>query len=272
MRIQRKLGINVDCLRGQLDRLSTMELARKIGFEAITTAGAYTLEEVTALKAKADELRMEFPYLHAPYKGINALWGGDEEAADMMRQITETVDAASACGVPALVFHVSSGWNPPSINDIGLSHFDTLVDYAEKKGVILDIENQRKLGYVTCMMDRYEHRDSVRFCFDCGHAHAMTSSVGWQDIFAHKLAATHIHDNMGQKVDENGKDGDLHWLPLDGTYDYHTMMKKLDKYGYDGPLMLEVFRTRRADYEAMTPEEFLTTAYDRIRRISQMGE
>ncbi len=270
--MKRKLGLNVDCLRTRLDNLSTMELARKIGFESITSAGLYTLEEISPLKKRADELGMDLPYLHAPYKGINALWGSDEEAADMMRQITEMIDAVAACGVPAVVFHVSSGWNPPAINDRGLSHFDAIVDYAEEKGVVLCIENQRKVGYVSYMMDRYENRDAVRFCFDCGHEHSMTQTVSWQDIFTTKLTATHIHDNMGQRVDENGKDGDLHWLPLDGTFDYHTMMRKLDTYGYEGPLMLEVFNLRRADYQEMTPEEFLSTAYDRIKRISLMGE
>ena len=255
-----------------MDALSTMELARKIGFESITSAGVYTLEGIAPLKAKADELGMELPYLHAPYKGINALWGNDEEAADMMRQIKGMIDAAATCGIPALVFHLSSGWNPPSINDVGLTHFDTLVSYAEEKGVVLCIENQRKVGYVTYMMDRYEHRDIVRFCFDCGHEHCCTTTVRWQDIFTTKLMATHIHDNMGQKVDENGKDGDLHWLPLDGTYDYHTMMRKLDDYGYEGPLMLEISIARRADYEEMSPEQFLTTAYDRIKRVSLMGK
>ena len=50
------------------------------------------------------------------------------------------------------------------------------------------------------------------------------------------------------------------------------MMRKLSKYGYAGPLVLEVFYAARAEYKKWTAEEFLATCYDRIKRISRMGE
>jgi sugar phosphate isomerase/epimerase len=48
------------------------------------------------------------------------------------------------------------------------------------------------------------------------------------------------------------------------------MMRKMDKYGYDGVLMLEVFRGARDDYKKLSSEAFLATAYDRIVRISKI--
>ena len=266
--MKRKLGINTDCLRGLRDDVFALELAHKLGFEAFTTANADP-EQVSALKKRADELGMEFAYLHAPFKGINALWGEENDACrEMTDKINSAIDVAAECGIPAIILHVSSGWDAPSITDAGLARYDGFVDYAEKKGVIVALENVRVLGNVAYLADRYEHRDNVRFCFDCGHEHCYTKTVSWLDIFTDRLVATHIHDNMSRPDEDKVSDRDTHWLPLDGTYDYHTMMKKLDKYSYEGPLMLEVFRTMRADYKEMSAEEFMSTAYDRLKRIS----
>jgi hypothetical protein len=44
----------------------------------------------------------------------------------------------------------------------------------------------------------------------------------------------------------------------------------MDKYGYEGPLVLEVFRGARGDYKALSAEEFMLTCYDRIKRISKL--
>ncbi len=269
--MKRKLGINTDCLRELLDDVSMLELAYKIGFEAFTTGNADSVT-VAALKKKADELGMEFSFLHAPYKGINALWEDGEEAREMFGKIIDAIDTASACGVPSVILHVSSGWNPPPVNDLGLSRYDALVDYAAEKGIIIAFENLRCVGNLAYLMERYEHRDNVRFCFDCGHEHCYTKTVSWLDIFTDRLVATHIHDNMGRPFEDKVTDRDTHWLPFDGTYNFHEMMRKLDKYGYEGPLVMEVFRTVRADYKEMAPEEFVTTAYERIKRISLMGE
>ena len=78
--MERKLGINTDCLRGLLDEVSTLKLAHEAGFEVMTTA-QIELSKVAELKDNAVRLGVEFPFLHSPYKGINDMWldceGGD---------------------------------------------------------------------------------------------------------------------------------------------------------------------------------------------------
>ena len=266
--MKRKLGINTDCLYGLLDEVSTLELAKKIGFETFTT-GTTELREVAALKEKADALGMDFPFLHSPFKGINNMWLEGEEYRAVYGGIVEAIDSASACGVEAVVIHASSGWQAPPVNDLGLSRFDALVKYARDKGVTLAFENLRVLGNLAYLIDRYEHEQNVRFCYDCGHEHCYTKTVSWIDIFTNKIVATHIHDNLGRPFDDKTTDRDTHWLPFDGSFNYHKMMSKLDKYGYSGPLMLEVFRNAKEDYAKLSAEEFLKTSYDRIKRISE---
>lgn len=269
--MKRKLGINTDCLGGLLDEISTLQLAREVGFEAITTSTT-EMGAVSALKEKADALGMTFPFLHAPYGGINGMWSGGESYRTVYDGILEAIDSAAACSVPSVVLHVSSGWQAPPVNDLGLSRFDALVEYASDKGVTLAFENLRMLGNLACLIDRYEHKQNVRFCYDCGHEHCYTKTISWIDIFTNKIVATHIHDNLGRPFEDKTTDRDTHWLPFDGTFDYHAMMGKLDKYGYTGPLVLEVFRGARGDYRNLSAEEFLTTAYDRIQRISELNQ
>lgn len=267
--MKRKLGINTDCLWGLLDETESLRLAKKTGFEAFTT-GMTDLRGVSELKNEADKLGMDFPFLHAPFGGINNMWLDGDNYKEIFAGMTEAIDSASACGVSAVVVHVSSGWNAPTVNDLGLSRFDTLVDYAASKNVTVAFENLRMVGNLTCLMDRYEKNSSVRFCYDCGHAHCYTNPVEWLDIFTNKLIATHIHDNMSRPIYDKSTDPDSHWLPFDGTFNYHEMMKKMDKYGYEGPLVLEVFRGAREDYKALSAEKFMLTCYDRIKRISKL--
>ena len=267
--MQRKIGINTDCLRGETDELTVLSMAHEIGFECFTTS-AFTLPEVAALKNRADALGMDFPFLHAPYRGINAMWLEGDGHLPLYEGMVTAIDSAAACGVSAVITHVSSGWQAPPVCDLGLSRYDALVAHAEEKGVTLAFENLRMVGNLACLMDRYANRDAVRFCFDCGHEHAYTKTVSWPDIFTDKMVATHIHDNPGRDFYDKESNPDLHWLPFDGTYNYHSMMRRLDAYGYAGPLVLEVFRSMREDYMALSDKAFLETAYERIKRISTL--
>ena len=98
-----------------------------------------------------------------------------------------------------------------------------------------------------------------------------TKTVSRIDIFTDKIVATHIHDNLSRPFGDKTQDPDSHWLPFDGTFDYHRMMRKLDKYGYAGPLILKVYRGVREDYKRLSAEEFMLTAYDRLKRIADIN-
>lgn len=265
--MKRLLGINTDCLSGLTDELTTLSLAKAIGFESITSA-LIDKASVYALKERATALGVAFPFLHAPFRGINAMWETGDGYLPLFQGMCEAIDSASACEVSSVVIHVSSGWQAPPVCDLGLSRYDALVAYAEERGVTLAFENLRKVGNLCCLADRYENRDAVRFCFDSGHEHCYTKTVRWLDIFTDKLVATHLHDNPGRPFADKTNDFDYHLLPFDGTYDYAQMMRKLDEYGFGGALTLEVYHTACEDYKQMRAEEFLATAYDRVKRIS----
>ena len=54
-------------------------------------------------------------------------------------------------------------------------------------------------------------------------------------------------------------------MPFDGDIDYKKMMDSLNKIGYKGSLMLEIFCPN-----TMTAEEFVKTAYERAERLSKL--
>ena len=265
---KRKLGIICECIQGE-DALITLERMKNAGFECFFS-GAIQEERVRALKEKADSLGLEFQFIHAPFAGINAMWQEGDEYQKIWNGMTEAIASASACGVPIVICHVSSGWKAPEINELGLSRFDALVDFAEQRNVIVAFENLRKVGNLAYFVDRYEERDCVRFCYDCGHEHCYTKTVPWMDIFCHRTICTHIHDNFGRGWEKTG-DPDIHLLPFDGNCDYRQMMRKLNEYDYAGSLMLEV-NNHREPYRAMDPDAFLQDCYQRVSKIAALGE
>ena len=267
--MKRKLGINVDCLRGIKTDLETLEIAHELGFEAFFV-GARRLEEIAALKKRGDELGMDFEFIHAPFGGINEMWMPGMGYLTMFNAMKETIDTAAACGIPTVITHVSSGWTPPQVNDLGFSRYDDIVLYAKEKGVTIAFENLRMLGNLAVMVDRYEKMDNVMYCYDCGHEHCYTKTVSWLDIFTTRLLCTHIHDNPGRPFEDKVNDYDYHWLPFDGSVNYERMMRKLDEYGYKGSLMLEMNIHVRPEYKEMGCEAFMKAAFDRIKKISEM--
>lgn len=265
--MQRKLGIVASCLDG-VSELDALKKIKDAGFETFFT-GAYKNDDVRAIKGRADELGLKYEFIHAPFRGINQMWMPGVGYDKIFGQMKESIDSASNNGVPTVITHVSSGWHPPQVNDLGLSRYDELVLYARDRGVVLAFENLRLLGNLACLVDRYEGMDNVRFCFDCGHEHCYTKTVSLLDVFTTRVCCTHIHDNHGRALDDKINDFDEHLLPFDGTYNYERMMRKLDEYGYSGSLMLEVGQ-HTEEYRQMSAEAFLATAYERIKKISQM--
>ena len=263
--MKRKIGINADCCRRDGNAYSDIIKLREYGFEHFFISDLKGSFE--KYRSVGESVGMSFDFIHAPFRGINDMWLEGEGYRNIFGSMKLAVDHASAQGVPVVIIHLSSGWVPPEINELGFSRFDQLVDYAAKKKVTVAIENLRAKDNVLAAMERYKDRENVRYCYDAGHEYCYTPGVDWIKIFGDKLICTHIHDNMGYDPDI---DPDFHYLPFDGTLDYADMIRRLDEVGYTGTLTLEVFNTTREEYKSMTKDEFFKTCYDRIKKISEM--
>ncbi len=268
--IRRKLGIISECLYG-VPSAEALPLIKEAGFECYFTE-LYEYEDVCQLKAVGDRIGLTLEFIHAPFGNINSMWLSGMGYLDIYKKMITSIDTASALNVPAVIIHVSSGWKSPEINDLGLARYDSLVEYAIKKGVKIAFENLRKIGNLSYFADRYAGISEVGFCYDVGHEHCYTKYIRWMDVFRERMIATHIHDNFGRTDVEGDDDPDLHILPFDGNADYEHMMRDIDKYRFGGALILEVSNNSNArpDYLEMSHKEFLKTAYDRIKKISEM--
>lgn len=262
----RKLGIIADCIQNQPPE-TNLPLLKEVGFDCFFT---HHTDEATIrrLKKESENLRLDFEFIHGPLHGSNDLWQAGDAYKPLFKEILQTVDNAKNYGVSTVILHVSSGWTPPPVCDVGLQRFDCIVDYATKRGVKLAFENLRKLGNLACLMERYENEQSVGFCYDCGHEHCYTKTVPFLDLYHDKLLCTHIHDNFG-KTDDLSANDDLHLLPFDGNLDFQKVAQKCKEYGYAGSFMLEVFNHRI--YETMSAKAFLTLAFERLKKLQDLG-
>lgn len=262
-----KLGIIADCLPGVAD-IDALEKIRNAGFDMIFTCETDPAV-VCKMREKCDRLGLTIDFLHAPFDFINNFWLPGLAYRDLRNAIYSSIDAASAAGVPAVVCHVSSGWFPPQLCDVGFEHFDALVDYALSKNVKVAFENLRKVGNLAAIMERYEKIPEVGFCYDCGHEHCYTETVHFLELYGDRVFCTHIHDNHGRSKDDYWGDPDEHLMPFDGDIDYVDMMKRLRQTSYGGALTLEI--DQKGPYLEKSHEEFLQIAYERIKRISALA-
>lgn len=204
--------------------------------------------------------------LHAPFDKINDMYkeeGGDE----MLARLKDGVDKCAKYDIPVLIVHLSSGRPMPEINELGEKRFKALFDYADEKGVIIAIENQRYRENIEYFMGKYKN---LKFCWDNGHEATFSDGVKFMPLFGDRLVALHIHDN------ECGVDTDNHVLPFDGNIDFEEVAKILAENGYTGTLMLEVSKGSDFEgvkiYENLTNDEFVKKAAESVRKLSDMVE
>ena len=265
-KMNRALGINASCLP-DLTEYDALDKIKTAGFETVFSEVS-DLKTVCAIREKCDRLGLALEFLHAPFARINDFWCGGYDYLGIRDGIKSSIDSAAAAGVPIVIVHVSSGWFPPQVCDLGFARFDELVEHAISKKVKIAFENLRKFGNHAVIMERYETIPEVCFCYDCGHEHCYTETVDFLSIYGNRTLCTHIHDNFGRDKEDVFKDGDYHLLPFDGNIDYADMMARIKKAGYTCSLMLEVYK--RGIYKEMTDEDFLYTAYSRILKISKL--
>ena len=203
---------------------------------------------------------IEIESCHAPFDGINNMWLAGEAGDRMYQRLTNSVDACAEYNIPVVVVHLSSGKNPPRMNDIGFERYDRLMQYAREKGVMVAYENIRKLDNVAYMMENYP---DAGFCWDVGHEACYMYGMEFMPLFGKRMVAIHFHDNTGVY------DEDMHWLPYDGVIDMDRAARHFAKSGYQKSLMLEVDQ-RSAGVPDL--EEFYNRAHAAAIRFAERVE
>jgi len=237
-------------------------MLKKAGFDSIIL-GWDNSEIATRVDrvwlAKAFDLKIE--HAHATYRDMNALWlPGTDGNRTALRLLREIADAAEF-GIETLVLHLTNGSTPPPVSAEGLNRIEYLVRLAEDGRVKLAFENVRVTEHLNAVLS-YFTSPYVGLCFDSGHAHYWTPDSDLLDRYTDRVFAVHLHDNLA--------DGDAHLLPMDGSIDWQSLMRKLAASGYAGSITLEADIHGSKTYEDAGLEAFLRKAHERAEALEAM--
>ena len=253
-----EIGINLYA-RSDISMPDYIRIIKDLGFTSVfsTLHDPAEMDETANLMAKAG---LRYDTLHAPFRGINAIWHDGEEGDRVVADIARCADVCALLGAPTMVAHLSSGVNAPPPTDRGRARFADLVNYAAGKGVRVAFENTRKLANLAWAFEEFTDSAQVGFCWDTGHESCFTPGRQYMPLFGPRLSCLHIHDNLGVYNE------DLHWLPFDGKIDFDRVAEQIRMSGFAGPLMLEVVGDRPR-YQDMTAAAFLERAAAAAKRL-----
>ena len=159
-----------------------------------------------------------------------------------------SIDAAKMLGVKYAVLHPNTATLSPQKykeereHKKVVEHIAPYVDYANKIGVVLLIENMRTAadvpnGHRYCQSPNelcaVADELGIDVCWDFGHANI--SGVKQSEALTYigkRLKHIHVNDNLGIKDD--------HLLPFMGNVDWRDAMHGLSLAEYDGTFMMEL--------------------------------
>jgi len=213
----------------------------------------------------AERCNIQFEAVHAPSKHVDGVWSGNEYGDRYRQDIESIIDLCSQGSVSKLVVHVGVYSSVP-VTDIGLNFWNTLEQYAKKRGVRICYENSNVPAHFEAVVNNSDLYHGI--CHDIGHQNCYTPTVKYQCLYGERILYTHIHDNFGAL--KKGESCDLHLLPLDGNINWTLYFRELYDAGYIGTLNLELSCFHLEHYRNMSFREFVNASYRRITQLSKI--
>lgn len=189
-------------------------------------------------------------FAHLGYDGINNIWLDGEEGERLVKKYLRNLDECKSNGIDMVMMHIVVGFNTPEINDLGLSRFKRICDYARELGIRVAFENTKTHGYQERLINEFSE---TGICFDCGHYHCHFKDELDFNLFKDRIYCVHIHDNYGEFDD--------HLIPFEGTLDFNKVIDALILCNYNSYLTLESCMAK-AKYHDMSCDEFYKKLYD----------
>ncbi len=212
-----------------------------------------------ALIQTARKAGLIVPNIHTPYDNCSVLWQSDQvKRYDQEVFFSQYIDLASRMKVPVVVIHVTEG-DDAVINEYGLDSVRRMAKYAEKRGVVLAVENtidNRVIDHLFSNIDS----PGLGLCYDSSHDALFGRPLGAVlKRWGTRLAATHFSDNNGTHDD--------HILPGRGNIDFLTIASTFPFLTYDGPIQLEVHPHQTQEKNL---ETFCVEAARRARKLRSL--
>lgn len=259
----RKIGMNLAAmvLASEEEAAQVVQKMAEVGFTTSFT-GMYEMEKQLKIANLFAKHAIQYETIHAPSPRINDMWLPGEEGESKLRELCACADHAHAAGAGSIIIHLSSGEAAPPVTDIGRERFTRLIEHADKLGVNVAFENQRKVSNIAWAFETFGKDSNVGFCWDCGHEAVFAHGRQYMPLFGDRLICTHIHDNYGVFQQ------DKHLLPFDGNYDFHVFARQINEYGYKGSLMLEIDYKKSPElYGSLTYPEYVERASEAAKKL-----
>lgn len=255
-----------------------IELLHDAGFSAISPVWSPELPWEEMLST-VQRLGMTVQSAHTPHGGQPHLW----DPADPLRSCTleKFLNCITDCArleIPIAVLH---GWQGLGYTfpeePLDFSAFDRIVDYAQEQNVSLAFENLEGEEYLQALLNRYQDRPHIGYCWDSGHDHCYPHRLDFLKSFGDRLIMTHIHDNFGTRGIPTTLD-DLHLLPGDGNIHWESNIARLKHLPKQEILNFELKKlcksTNPADriYADLSTEDYFRLAGQRARQIADLYE
>lgn len=274
---EQKLGLATMGGTG-LTPIEQIRVMKSVGFDGFFTM--WHKEQTEEIANEAARLGLFQQSIHSPFSGdykVRFLWEGGEAGEFVTRSLIECVEDCANFDIPVMVIHPYIGFNDHTPTQVGLDNYARVIEAANKSGVKLGFENVEGEEFLAAIMERFWNEPSLGFCFDTGHEMCYNRHKDMLALYGEKLCHTHFNDNLGVRGEDITFHDDLHFMPTDGIADWHNIMERIRKTGYDGILMTELTYADRTgkngeplNYAQMPIEEYMATALEKIKKAIAM--
>lgn len=207
----------------------------------------------------AKEQGLNIIFAHLGYQNINDIWEKGKSGDELVERYKNDIACCSKNGINLVTMHLTSGTVAPKYNEMGLNRIREIVSFAKSVNVKVAFENLKVKGTLEYIFENIKD-ENVGLCYDAGHCHAHFKDEFNFEPFKDKIFAVHLHDNDASS--------DQHLLPYDGTIDWEKVMPEVVRYGYNGPVTLEL--SYRKDYLKDSVQDFYKEGYKRGEKLAQI--
>lgn len=207
----------------------------------------------------AKKLGLNIIFAHLGYQNINDIWENSIEGDELVVRYKDDIQKCSENGINLVTMHLTSGTKAPEYNELGLNRVREIIKFAKECNVKVAFENLKVKGTLEYIFENIQD-ENMGICYDAGHCHAHFKDDFNFEPFKNKIFAVHLHDNDASD--------DQHLLPFDGTINWDTVMKNIAKYGYNGPITLEL--SYRRDYLEQSIQEFYNEGFKRGEKLAEI--
>lgn len=259
----RELAVVISNDNKEVTPIETIDAIKKAGFKNVFIQWYnenWECSQEEQLKY-AREQGLNIIFAHLGYQKINCIWEENEIGEQLVQRYINDIKACKENGINLVIMHLSSKFNAPMYNEIGLNRIRKIVGYAKSIGVKIAFENTKIQGYLEYIFNNIDN-DNIGLCYDAGHCHAhFKDKFNWE-LFKNRIFAVHLHDNDGTS--------DQHLLPFDGTIEWKEVINNLKNANYTGPVILEL--CYRNEYLQSNVEEFYKKGYEIGKELAKIFE